>query len=364
MNTWPNMRNQDGLSDHEHVAKISTPTTIVVLLIIGLALYVLRWVILPFLISGIVAYLCTPVVNWLAGRTHLPRAFWAVVAFVLLLGIVGAGAWWGGTSLSYEFIGLATDLQGSVESAARSAIGDRSIDVFGQTMDAQQIAQAIVAGVRWVMEQPGTLAMIGGTVFAGLFGLPMTLTLLIYFLLTGPQIVRGMLWLVPPKQRPFIQHITSKLDPIIKRYFAGVLVVVMYASVAAYIGLGVVLGLKHAVLLALLTGFLEMIPVIGPATSSILAGVFALGNATGIGSIIGYAVYATVLRLSIDQFVGPLALGAAGRVSPVLVMFCFVSGAVTFGIAGVILAVPVALITRATLAILYDEPPPSARSDR
>ena len=358
------MQNRDLLSDHEHVAKISTTTTIVVLLVVGVAFYLLRWVILPFVISGIIAYLCTPVVDWLRARTHLPRAFWAVMAFVLLLGIVGAGAWWGSTSLIQEFVGVVTDLQASVESAARGAIGDRSIDLFGQPMNAEQLAKSVVAGVRGVLEQPGTLAMMVGATFAGLFGLPMTLTLLLYFLLTGPQIVRGMLWLVPPKQRPFIQHIAFKLDPILKRYFAGVLVVVTYASVAAYIGLGLVLGLDHAVLLALLTGFLEMIPVIGPATSSILAGLFALRNATGLGSIIGYALYATVLRLSIDQFVGPLALGAAGRVSPVLVMFCFVSGAVTFGIAGVIMAVPVALVTRATLAILYDEQPPSARGDR
>ena len=43
------------------------------------------------------------------------------------------------------------------------------------------------------------------------------------------------------------------------------------------------------------------------------------------------------------------------RISPVLIIFCFLAGGATFGIAGVILAVPVALVTKTTLAILYDE---------
>ena len=59
---------------------------------------------------------------------------------------------------------------------------------------------------------------------------------------------------------------------------------------------------------------------------------------------------------SIDQLFGPLALGAAARPHPVIVIFCFLSGAFLFGVVGVIMAVPVALIVKITLALLYDEP--------
>ena len=78
--------------------------------------------------------------------------------------------------------------------------------------------------------------------------------------------------------------------------------------------------------------------------------------ATGIGPIIAYAVYATALRLSIDQLFGPLVLGSAARVHPVVVIFCFLAGGALFGIVGIILEVPAALLVRTTLAILYDEP--------
>ena len=51
-------------------------------------------------------------------------------------------------------------------------------------------------------------------------------------------------------------RIWTRLDPVLLRYFIGVLAVVVYATVAAYIGLGVILGINHAVFLALLTGIL------------------------------------------------------------------------------------------------------------
>jgi predicted PurR-regulated permease PerM len=99
-----------------------------------------------------------------------------------------------------------------------------------------------------------------------------------------------------------------------------------------------------------------MIPVIGPGLAVVIAGLVAIHSAAGIGAIIAYALYAIALRISIDQLFGPLALGTAARLHPVLVIFCFLSGAFLFGIVGVIMAVPVALVVKITLALLYDEP--------
>ena len=107
--------------------------------------------------------------------------------------------------------------------------------------------------------------------------------------------------------------------------------------------------------LALLTGILETVPVIGPTAAAILAGLVSLRTATGIINIVEYALYATALRLSIDQIVGPIVLGRAAHVHPVLIIFCFLAGGVVLGIPGVILAVPVALVVKSTLATIYGD---------
>jgi predicted PurR-regulated permease PerM len=81
----------------------------------------------------------------------------------------------------------------------------------------------------------------------------------------------------------------------------------------------------------------------------------AIQEAAGAWNLLGYVVYAVALRISIDQFFGPLVLGRATHVQPPLVIFCFLAGGVLLGITGVILAVPVALGIEVGLAVLYAE---------
>ncbi len=92
-----------------------------------------------------------------------------------------------------------------------------------------------------------------------------------------------------------------------------------------------------------------------PTSAAILAGLVSLRTATGTANIAEYALYATVLRLSIDQLVGPIVLGRAAHAHPVLIIFCFMAGGIVLGIPGVILAVPVALVVKITLATLYGD---------
>lgn len=346
------------VGDHEHVAKISTQTAIAIIAGGVLFLYEIQVVLLPFVLAGIVAYLCTPIIDWLAARSQMPRPFFAAAAFMIIVVIGALVGWLGVPSLIREMSRVSGDLQGTITALIRTLIGDRTIGALGQPMDATKLGETVVASIRDWIGNGRVLAEVAGRAFAGVFGLFLTLVLLFYFLLSGASIGRGLLWLVPPGHRQLIDnHIWSFIDPVLKRYFVGVLVVVAYASVVAFIGLGVVLGIPHAVFLALITGLLEVIPIIGPAAAIGIAGLVAVQHASGPTAIIGYAAYVIALRLSIDQLIGPLILGAAGRVHPVLIIFCFLAGGLLFGIAGVILAVPVALVIRVTLAVLYDESP-------
>ena len=140
------------------------------------------------------------------------------------------------------------------------------------------------------------------------------------------------------------------------RYFVGVALVVAYATTAAYIGLGLILDIHHAVFLALISGLLEVIPVIGPFASATIAGLVAIQQATSPWNIVEYIMYAVALRVSIDEFFGPIVLGRAAYLPPVLVMFAFLAGGILYGIVGVVIAVPFALTVKAILAEVYRDP--------
>ncbi|HUI95786.1 MAG TPA: AI-2E family transporter [Xanthobacteraceae bacterium] len=322
-----------------------------------LVLYLIQAILLPFLFAGIIGFLAAPLLAWCARRTGLPRTLFAASLFVLILAAIAGAGFAVIPRMITEGAATIRDLKPTLEAMVRQVAGAQPVQLLGTSIDASQMANTIVSGLRDRLSRAGTLTTLATWSVAGIFGLFLTLVLLYYGLAAGPRLAAGLLWLVPPLHRDPAARIWARLDPVLRRYFLGVLVVVIYATAAAYLGLGVILGLRHAVLLAIFTGLLEMIPVVGPITSAVLAGLVAVRYATGLDAIIGYAIYATVLRLSIDELLGPVVLGRAAHVHPVLVIFCFLSGGVLFGIPGVIMAIPVALAIKHSLSVLYGEPP-------
>ncbi len=324
------------------------------LLVLAVLLHELQWILLPFVVAGVVAYLCAPLVDRLSKKRH--RAVGAAAVFLLLLVAILALGLLGAPALVRDLTQLLGDMQGTFEKLAKSAVGDATVSLFGQPANAAQIAQSAARGVRAWIEKPARIAEFTAVGFSTAFGIFLTFVLLFYLLLSGRRLIDGLFWIAPPDRRPSVEEILRRLDPMLRRYFIGVIVVMLYATVAAYAGLGLVLGLHHAVFLALMTGVLEMIPVAGPGASALIAGLVAIRHSATIGSIMSYAIYAVVLRLSIDQLLAPLVLGAASKLHPVLIIFSFFSGAALFGLPGVMLAVPMMLAAKVTLAVTRGEP--------
>jgi predicted PurR-regulated permease PerM len=318
-------------------------------------LYFIKLILLPFVLPAILAYICTPALDWLAKHTRLPRLLFAIVFFVAILGVGALFAVFAARRIVVEAQGLAGDLQGTLQNFVAQALGNHPVQLLGVSVDAHQIVQSLLDRIREWVGGADQLALFTGYGLAALMGAFLSVVLLFYFLATGPRIARGLLWIAPPHRRSLVRRIWARLDPVLTRYFLGMIVVVVYATTASYVGLGFFLGIQHAILLALLTGILETVPVVGPTSAAIIAGLISLRTATGFMSIVDYALYATALRLSIDQVIGPVVLGTAAHVHPVLIIFCFLAGGIVFGIPGIILAVPVALLIKSTLATLYGD---------
>jgi predicted PurR-regulated permease PerM len=333
---------------------------VVAVLIIALAVivffYFIHVVLLPFVFSAVTAFVLTPLVDWLAKSLRAPRIAVVLAVFLVILALVGFGAYVAIPALVQDAYHAISHLQEIIQRPLENLLGKAPVQILGQPESASDIAAAAVAKLRTLLQQEGTVAALGAWAFGGVFGVFLTLTLLAYFLASGAQVVKGCLRLFPPHWRPVTARILDSLRPILFRYFVGVAAVVVYAGCAAYVGLGLFLRLRHAAFLAALTGLLEVLPVVGPALSAVIGGVAAIQEAKSVWSIVTYAIYASALRLSIDQLVGPIVLGSAARVHPTLVIFCFLAGGALFGVVGVVLAVPLALTIKVALAMIYEEP--------
>jgi predicted PurR-regulated permease PerM len=340
----------------ERVRRISTQRAFAVLVVVGIILYLIRPILLPFVLAGAIAFAVNPAVEWLTARFRWRRWMSSVLVFIVLTALFAAFAFLTLPALFSEVLPLLTNLKSILQNVLRTVLGDGRVEIFGSSATAEQLAAQAADGLRsWLLGTGRALsfATVGS---AAVFGVFLFLAVLLYFLVGGPRIAGRLLWLVPPKQRTMVQHLWSKIAPVLRRYFIGLSIVVCYGAAAAYIGLGLVLDLPGAVVLAMLTGILELIPLLGPAASALLAGVVAIHSATGIGALIGYGVYAAVLRVSIDQIIGPIVLGKSAYLHPVLIIFCFLAGGYLFGVVGLLMAVPVALTIRIVLHELYEGP--------
>lgn len=338
------------------VERASGLTIAAVIFAIVVFVYLIRSILFPFVMAGALAFVCTPLIDRLTARMRLPRSAAATLVFIVLVTVFGVLGYLVVPFLVDEVKGTLTNLQGTIRQAIEGAVGSGQVDLLGQRTDAARLAGQAMDGLRAAVLQGDVIELLAGGASAAILGLILTLVLLFFFLAGGPVIGRGLFALVPPRRRSFVEAIWARLSPVLFRYFAGVALVALYASVAAYVGLGLFLHLKDAVILAVIAGLAETVPVVGPLLSATLAGFAAIRGAHGYGEVVAYIVYATVLRISIDEFVGPLILGRAGRIHPTLIIFCSLAGVVLFNVVGVMLAIPVALTIKTVLAALYEEP--------
>jgi hypothetical protein len=100
------------------------------------------------------------------------------------------------------------------------------------------------AGPRWAAQTTEVVTLAAYS-FAFVFGTFLTLVILFYFLTGGPQLARGAIRLIPPQQRALIQHIAARIDPVLKRYIIGVVLVVIYATNAEIWAPYILRGTEH-----------------------------------------------------------------------------------------------------------------------
>jgi predicted PurR-regulated permease PerM len=328
------------------------PIAIVGMVLVLLA-YTLRYTLVPFVFAAMIGFVLDPVLEWSARRLAGRRWPMAVLLSLLIVAGAGLGVWWIGTTAFVDGARVVNRLPQMIRDATRSLVGPGGIDVFGLHYTPQQVSSMVIDGATHMLDVAQVLlaVKIGAGAAAGFI---LTLVLIPYFLVSGPRLASGSLWLIPPERRRSVEAMLPELVPLLRRYIVGLICVVIYTVVAAYIALGVIFHVTAAALLAVVVGCLELIPVIGPITSLVLIGLTAAQqDLFGAIVLMGYAL---ALRLSIDNLVGPFALGRAVTVHPVVVIFGFVVGAMLFGIIGLVLAVPTAACIKLILERYYAEP--------
>jgi predicted PurR-regulated permease PerM len=325
-----------------------------VLAVIAVLLYEIRIALLPFVFAVAVAFVTDPLIRAVQRRLRSPRWPIAAALYIVLVAVLGGAGYWIGNTAASDLMKVVAHAPEILRHFLDEMIGNQGVTVFGETYTPDKLEQTLAGALQGMIG----LSVVGRAAGFGLsviFGTFLTLVLMPYFMISAPRLAAGSIWLLPPERRSSVEDLLPKIVPVLRRYLIGLCVVVLYTATAAWIGFGPIFHLPHAVLLAITVGVLELIPVIGPFASAMIVGLIAVQQ-SGIWAAAFLFGFAIALRLSIDNIVGPIVLGEAARIHPVVVIISFVCGAILFGVVGLLIAVPVAVCIKTTLEHYYAEP--------
>lgn len=335
-------------------SRVSGWALFAVFVILAVLLYEIRVALLPFVFAIAVAFVMDPVIKAMQRRLGLPRWVAALLIYIAILAVLGGAGYWVAQTAAPDLMHVVATAPQILTHFLTEFIGKKGVTVAGHAYTPGGIVKELGAAAAGLLSTT-MLGKVVGMVGSAVFGLVLLFVLMPYFLISGPRLAAGTIWLLPPERRHAVEVLLPKLVPALRRYLVGIVLVVVYTSTLGWIGFGLIFHLPHAVLLSITVGVLELIPAIGPAVSMAIAGLVAIQRASVMGTLFLMA-FALGLRLSIDNLFGPLVLGQAARVHPVVIIICFVVGAMLFGVVGLLLAVPAAVVIKTALQYYYSEP--------
>jgi predicted PurR-regulated permease PerM len=138
----------------------------------------------------------------------------------------------------------------------------------------------------------------------------------------------------------FFQDVNSTLAAYIRTQLTACLLIGVICSIGFWL-----LGLPSPLVLGLIAGMLEFVPLVGPLVVAILAILLALLH-SGFGLAFAVMLFLGVLRIIEDYVIYPRLIGQGIHLHPLAVILAILAGAEIAGVAGIFLAIPViAIIT-------------------
>lgn len=165
------------------------------------------------------------------------------------------------------------------------------------------------------------------------------LVLAYYWTLDGPRIIQSLLLLFPQDTRENIGKLISAMEVKVGHYIVGQTILCVVIGVLALIAY-LVIGLPNAFVLALVAGLLEAVPIIGPLLGAIPAAIVALSIAPD--KLIWVIVATVVIQQLENSLLVPRVMSKAVGVNPFVTLLALFAFSSFYGIAGAIMAIPIA----------------------
>jgi predicted PurR-regulated permease PerM len=318
-------------------------TALILLLSLGGVFLLLQLtdLVVMLLLAGVLAFILDGLVERLTGR--LPRGGAIAVVYLGFGALLATASVWLLPRFMEEIRLFGQELPGYLQWAEERTL--RVTSWFGATVEqpdrvvgaVSERLQAMAGALSESLAQFLTVAL-GWTIKGAI-----SMVLSIYLLVEKKSLRLQFVALFPEAMRAEVEESLAELSRTFSRYLRGQATVMLFVA-ATVTALLLAFGIPYALTIGLFAGLLEVIPYFGAVAGAVPAVTLGFMQSTGVG------VALIVLFLLINQIEGhvviPLVMGRHLAMRPLAILLALIAGEQLYGVAGMILAVPVLSLLR------------------
>lgn len=299
--------------------------TLVLILAAGWIIYLLQSVLILFFIGLILALALEPLVDKLVKKNiphSLSVAIVIFIAFAVIISLV---------SIAFRpLIEQISSLINTLPAYIDSLVSIRGLDIYSDAIFSQ------------ISQGASNVLSVTLGAFSGALSTMIAFVFMVYILLDFENLRNLFTNVFPVGKRVGVSDMVLKIEIKLRDWLRGQVILMLIIGASTYVGL-MLLGLsEYAVALAVIAGFMELIPVIGPIVALIPAAVigFFVSPVTGLGVV---ALYTLIQQLE-NHLIVPKVMQKAVGLNPLITIIAFMVGAQLLGLVGAVLAIPFTLI--------------------
>lgn len=320
------------MSEPSRTINIST-VTLLKIVFIGLLLWFcwqVRDVLLIFLISIIISSAIDPVADYLSQR-RIPRILSVSVIYILFLGLVAL--------IGFLIVPPLTAQFEAIKSADVYQSFISKVGVYRESLSHSAIGQSINNSFKEFFSN------LGGALFATTKGVltgvasVVSIFVISFYLTVEENGMKNFIkHLAPDKHQAYVTRLVTKIQHKIGAWLLGQLILSAIIFGLFFIGLSV-LNVQYALILALIAGFLEIIPLIGPFIAGAIAIFFAFLQSPTLALFV--VILWVVTQQLENHIIVPVIMSRSVGLNPVMVILAVLTGATLGGFVGALIAIPV-----------------------
>jgi predicted PurR-regulated permease PerM len=346
--------------DHRRSLLISGAIIIILLFII----YRLAGVLFPFAIGGALAYMLFPIVRvlervmpWQEKQPTLSRIIAIAIVIVMALGIIAGSLALIIPQIVNEATLFIADLP-EIFQDARATVEQLNREYT------ERIPEGIKQNIEEGLANAGNILLgavqdaflrIAGFItnsFSLVIGLSVIPIFLFYLLKDQRSLSDGIYTPVPVAIRPHLRNVASIINQIIGSYIRGQLLLGVVVGTLTALGL-FLLGVPFQVLLGIVAGITELVPIIGPWIGGAVGVLVTL--ATAPEKVIWVILLYLGIQVLENSVLVPRIQGNALDLHPIAMLVVIVIGSHLFGLWGVILGPLLAAVAKEVIKYFIDE---------